>query len=169
MNPQHAKVISDFLLTNLDYEVTLTLGVFEAVPAGRLDYRPDSLSRTALALMRHLTLEDEWLLNAIAAGSFAPLPDDTDACGILTPADAIAQYKQRIPAATARVRACSGEDLVRIIDLFGAIKMPAVGFLSLMLRHTAHHRGQLSSYLRAMGAKVPPIYGPTADTVAATA
>ena len=26
-----------------------------------------------------------------------------------------------------------------------------------------HHRGQLSSYLRPMGAKVPSIYGPSAD------
>jgi uncharacterized damage-inducible protein DinB len=44
------------------------------------------------------------------------------------------------------------------------LKMPAVEFLSLTLRHSAHHRGQLSAYLRAMGGKVPPIYGPTADT-----
>ena len=27
-----------------------------------------------------------------------------------------------------------------------------------------HHRGQLTTYLRAMGAKVPSIYGPSADT-----
>ncbi|QQS22740.1 hypothetical protein IPM19_03870 [bacterium] len=27
-----------------------------------------------------------------------------------------------------------------------------------------HHRGQLATYLRAMGAKVPPIYGPSADS-----
>jgi uncharacterized damage-inducible protein DinB len=27
-----------------------------------------------------------------------------------------------------------------------------------------HHRGQLATYLRAMGEKVPSIYGPTADT-----
>ena len=26
-----------------------------------------------------------------------------------------------------------------------------------------HHRGQLSTYLRPMGAKVPSIYGPSAD------
>ncbi|HEX8252287.1 MAG TPA: DinB family protein [Thermoanaerobaculia bacterium] len=26
-----------------------------------------------------------------------------------------------------------------------------------------HHRGQLSAYLRPMGGKVPPIYGPSAD------
>jgi uncharacterized damage-inducible protein DinB len=27
-----------------------------------------------------------------------------------------------------------------------------------------HHRGQLSTYLRPMGGKVPAIYGPSADT-----
>ncbi|MDE3137033.1 MAG: hypothetical protein KGL59_10700, partial [Acidobacteriota bacterium] len=32
------------------------------------------------------------------------------------------------------------------------------------VKHSVHHRGQLSSYLRAMGGKVPGIYGPTADT-----
>jgi uncharacterized damage-inducible protein DinB len=26
-----------------------------------------------------------------------------------------------------------------------------------------HHRGQITTYLRAMGAKVPQVYGPTAD------
>jgi uncharacterized damage-inducible protein DinB len=38
----------------------------------------------------------------------------------------------------------------------------------MMLRHSAHHRGQLSAYLRAMGGKVPSIYGPSADTMAVT-
>jgi uncharacterized damage-inducible protein DinB len=31
------------------------------------------------------------------------------------------------------------------------------------LKHGIHHRGQLSAYLRPMGAKVPSIYGPSAD------
>jgi len=31
------------------------------------------------------------------------------------------------------------------------------------LHHTIHHRGQLSSYLRSMGAKVPSIYGESYD------
>jgi uncharacterized damage-inducible protein DinB len=36
------------------------------------------------------------------------------------------------------------------------------------MRHTAHHRGQLlSAYLRAMGGKVAPIYGPHAPTTVA--
>ena len=44
------------------------------------------------------------------------------------------------------------------------MKMPAVTFLSLNVRHSVHHRGQLSSYLRPMGAKVPGIYGPSGDS-----
>jgi uncharacterized damage-inducible protein DinB len=31
------------------------------------------------------------------------------------------------------------------------------------MRHSVHHRGQLSTYLRAMGAKVPAIYVESAD------
>jgi uncharacterized damage-inducible protein DinB len=34
---------------------------------------------------------------------------------------------------------------------------------SIMLNHWYHHRGQLSVYLRQVGAKVPSIYGPSAD------
>ena len=32
-----------------------------------------------------------------------------------------------------------------------------------MLNHLAHHRGQLTVYLRLLGATVPAIYGPSAD------
>jgi uncharacterized damage-inducible protein DinB len=42
--------------------------------------------------------------------------------------------------------------------------MPAVNCLLFMVKHGAHHRGQLSAYLRPMGAKVPAIYGQSADT-----
>jgi uncharacterized damage-inducible protein DinB len=31
------------------------------------------------------------------------------------------------------------------------------------LNHLAHHRGQLTVYLRLLGATVPAIYGPSAD------
>jgi uncharacterized damage-inducible protein DinB len=40
---------------------------------------------------------------------------------------------------------------------------PAVTFVILGMHHTIHHRGQLSSYLRSMGAKVPSIYGESYD------
>ncbi len=31
------------------------------------------------------------------------------------------------------------------------------------INHWAHHRGQMTVYLRLLGAKVPSIYGPSAD------
>ena len=163
MRPEEAKAIGDFLLATLDTEVNTTASVLSAVPAGRLDYRPDSLSKTAIGLVRHITLEDEWFLNMIADGRFSPPPDDSDACGIATPAQAAARYTERIPGGIARVRALSGAQLAEVMEMFG-MTLPRVAALGLALRHSTHHRGQLSAYLRAMGGKVPSIYGPSADT-----
>ena len=164
MDPQQARTVAEFLTADFEMEMQTTLRVLEAVPADRLDYHPDDKSKTGLGLVRHITLEDEWMLNSVADGQFTPPPDDSDACGIMTPADAVARYKERVPAALARVRALDGERLSGMIDLMGAIQMPAVHFISLAVKHSVHHRGQLSSYLRAMGGKVPGIYGPSADT-----
>jgi uncharacterized damage-inducible protein DinB len=138
--------------------------VLQAVPPSHLDYRPDAKSKTGLGLVRHLALEDEWLLNCIANGAFTQPPDDSDACGIMSPADAAARYREKVPAALNRVRAMSGEQLAKTIDLFGVVQAPGVNFLAMALKHSVHHRGQLSTYLRAMGGKVPGIYGPSADT-----
>ena len=42
--------------------------------------------------------------------------------------------------------------------------MPRMALLrTVMLNHWYHHRGQLSVYLRQVGAAVPSIYGPSAD------
>jgi uncharacterized damage-inducible protein DinB len=169
MNPQQAKAVADALLADFASEIPLTVGVFNAVPPDRLDFRPDPLSKTALGLLRHLTLEDEWLLGLAAGEPAVAFPDDSDACGLMTPADAAAEYEKRMTAILGRLRALSGEDLLREVDMLGIIRMPAVNFISLALRHSCHHRGQLSTYLRPMGSKVPGIYGPTADTVTATA
>lgn len=169
MNPQEAKTIASFLAADFEQEMPTTLRVIEAVPAGHLDYRPDAKSKTGLGLVRHLALEDEWLLNCIANGAFTPPPDDSDACGVMNPADGAARYKDKVPAALARVRALPGEQLAVTLDMFGMMQAPAVNFLAVALKHSVHHRGQLSSYLRAMGGTVPGIYGPSADTAVGTA
>jgi uncharacterized damage-inducible protein DinB len=158
------KAIADFLASDYEGEIQTTVRVLQAVPQGRLDYRPDEKSKTGLGLLRHITLEDEWLLDCIANGQFTPPPDDSDACGIMSPADAATRYKEKVPVALNRVRAMSGEQLSKVIDLFGMVQAPGVNFLAMAIKHSVHHRGQLSTYLRAMGGKVPGIYGPSADT-----
>ena len=56
------------------------------------------------------------------------------------------------------------EQAAKIVDFRGAFQLPAVAFLDFSLRHAIHHRGQLSTYLRAMGGKVPAIYGESYDS-----
>lgn len=53
------------------------------------------------------------------------------------------------------------------LDFRGIFQRPAVSFLLFGLNHTIHHRGQLSSYLGCMGAKVPAIYGESYDSAQA--
>jgi len=164
MNSTETKTVADFLIADFENEMQATLRVIEAVPNGHLDFRPDPKSKTALGLVRHIPLEDEWLLNSIANGVFTPPPDDSDACGIMTPADAAARYKEKVPAALNRVRALPGEKLTQVLDVLGMIQAPAISLLAMAAKHSVHHRGQLSTYLRPMGGQVPGIYGPSADT-----
>ena len=68
-------------------------------------------------------------------------------------------HKDRI----AKLQALPADKLVQPLPFFGVMELPAVAFLNLMNLHTSHHRGQLSTHLRPMGAKVPSIYGGSAD------
>ena len=43
------------------------------------------------------------------------------------------------------------------------MQMPNATYLGFANNHSVHHRGQLAAYLRAMGSKVPAIYGDSAD------
>jgi len=164
MDSNQVKVVADFLIGDFQNEMQTTLRVFEAVPSGHLNYQPDPKAKDTIGLVRHITLEDEWILNSIADGEFKAPPAGDDSCGIMSPAEAVARYKEKVPAALERVRALPAEKLTANIDLLGMIQMPAINFLAMALKHSVHHRGQLSTYLRPMGGKNPSIYGPSADT-----
>lgn len=62
-----------------------------------------------------------------------------------------------------RLKQVKGEQLIQPVDFRGLFQFPAVIYLQLGLSHSIHHRGQLSMYLRPMGAKVPSIYGESYD------
>jgi len=49
------------------------------------------------------------------------------------------------------------------VSFFNVFNLPAVLYMDFWIKHTVHHRGQLSTYLRAMNAHVPGIYGGSAD------
>jgi hypothetical protein len=53
--------------------------------------------------------------------------------------------------------------LAKPMDFRGLLTLPSVAFLRVGLSHSVHHRGQLSMYLRPIGAAVPSIYGESYD------
>jgi hypothetical protein len=62
-----------------------------------------------------------------------------------------------------RLASVTGEQLMQTIDFRGLLRFPAVIYVQVALSHSVHHRGQLSMYLRPMGAAVPSIYGESHD------
>ena len=162
MNPEFAAGLRDYLLTGLEGEVAATERVILAVPADQPDYAPDPKATKALALAYHIISSEIAFFEFIATQSMdrfmAEMPES-----IKTPADVIAYRDASRPAAVAAVRAMSGDDLSKVINFFGAFNFPAVVYLSFANSHGIHHRGQLSTYLRPMGSKVPSIYGGSAD------
>jgi uncharacterized damage-inducible protein DinB len=63
----------------------------------------------------------------------------------------------------------SDEQLAEEVDFFGMMKMSRAEWIGFANNHSVHHRGQLSTHLRAMGCKVPDIYGPSGDSERARA
>jgi uncharacterized damage-inducible protein DinB len=156
-----------FLLQNvylgpLKIESRTTKKILEAVPADKSDYRPDPISKSAIELARHIAASDNRFVETVINGVFdtnpAMIPDSAK-----TPAEIAAWYEQRFAKNYDALTKISGEQLVKIIDFRGMMQRPAVTFVMMGLHHTIHHRGQLSSYLRCMGAKVPSIYGESYD------
>ncbi len=72
-------------------------------------------------------------------------------------------YKREVPPRIKALRELPAEKLTQVVDFFGVMKQPNAAFLGIATTHGVHHRGQLAAYLRAMGSKVPSIYGGSAD------
>jgi len=167
MSPEHAHLfVHNALLGVLKVENRITTSVLAAVPSRNLDYRPDPCAKTANELLRHIASADNFFLKSVVDGAFVPgsvkIPDE-----VRTPAEIVEWYGKEYAENFDAVTQLSGEQLIRIVDFRGLLKRPAYTFLQAGLLHTVHHRGQLSSYLRAMGGKVPAIYGESYDSAEA--
>jgi uncharacterized damage-inducible protein DinB len=139
--------------------------VLGAVNNDNRNYKPDAKSRTAWELATHLATADIWFIDSIVQGRFDWNPDAAKKAEeqFKTVADVVAFYKQTFPARLQQLRSLPGATLAEPLDFFGVMKMTRAQFVGFANNHSVHHRGQLAAYLRAMGSKVPNIYGPSAD------
>lgn len=159
MKPEQAKSVAETIGQQLQQEWMTTYKVINAIPEAKRDYKPETHSRSAWELAAHLAGADIWFLDGILAGEFGKPSDEALAPTVLELAD---WYKREFPNRLERVLALDGNKLSQTINFYG-MKMPAVQYLVFTLAHMVHHRGQLSTYLRPMGGKVPSIYGGSFD------
>jgi uncharacterized damage-inducible protein DinB len=158
---EFAVAYRDVMLDGLAHEMQTTSKVIAAIPDGRRDYKPDPKARTAWDLAWHLVTVEIQFMEEIAEGRFSMEPRYKDAPK--TVAEMGAWYEKNFTRGLERVRAMTPEQLLTQIDFYGAFNLPAMFYLGFVNNHSIHHRGELATYLRPMGSKVPSIYGPSAD------
>jgi uncharacterized damage-inducible protein DinB len=144
-------------------ELPKFVSVLKSVPQGRLDYRPDPKARTAQQLAWVLAQEEAALATLIETGTVewkdetAPGRIDDIVSAFERSAAAVNQQLEKLDAA-------GWEKKAKMLMGAGGAWEDGIGqFLWGFLLDAIHHRGQLSTYLRPMGSKVPSIYGPSAD------
>jgi len=159
-------LLNEIFLPALKNEHLRTRAVIEAIPLTKGDYRPDPVSKTALELAWHIVAAEKRFLEGIAIGGFDFTPmHRPDA--VQNSADIARWYEEMFQAVLPRLEKMFPEQLAKSLDFRGMFQSPAVTFFQIAMNHTIHHRGQLSVYLRPMGAKVPAIYGESYDSAEA--
>jgi uncharacterized damage-inducible protein DinB len=163
----------EFFIRRWTMEYPATLEVCQALPADRLDYRPHSASRAAGELVALLvSLERSCVdLCETGRGSYNAALRFHPSLGSAALQEMIAAYGQHHHALADKLNRLDdatwnrpawltrGDQEIILRDSVG-------GLLWIALFDAIHHRGQLSTYIRPMGGKVPSIYGPSADSAA---
>ena len=163
---QASFLLQGVYLPGLRNEHRITKSVIEAIPLDKGDYRPDSISKSALDLAWHIVATEMRFLDVLPAGEFdfSPRPRPES---VKNSADLAAWYADNFELHFEKLTKLSNEQLLKIVDFRGMFQLPAVMYLGFVLSHSVHHRGQLSMYLRPMGAKVPAMYGESYDSAEA--
>lgn len=150
----------------LQFEHRTTRGVIEAIPSDAPDYRPDPKAKSAMEIAWHIVASEHRFLRGVAAGAFDFTPiHRPDA--VRNSTEIGAWFGESFEKSVEEISKLTGEQLAKAVDFRGMFSLPAANFLAFALRHTIHHRGQLSTYLRPMGGKVPAIYGESYDSAEA--
>jgi uncharacterized damage-inducible protein DinB len=160
MTPEQAKLLCKVFADTMQNETKTTAKVIRAIPEDKKSYQPEPKARTAHDLAWHLVTAEIWFLDGVLNGEFSmgETPGAPPTIGAI-----LEWYESNYRDRIEKLNNLAADKLSKPLPFFGIMEMPAVSYLNFLNLHTAHHRGQLSTYLRPMGSKVPDIYGGSAD------
>ena len=162
--------MTDFFLAQLDREVPPSRRALERVPEGRPDWKPHeksmplgyltTLVATMPAWIAMMVRQDSLGLRPVSGAGYKPPATDTKAKLLAAADDSVKQALEALRSTNDTFLETKWQLLVggHVVD-----ENPRHMAIASTFTHLGHHRGQLSVYLRLNDAKVPSMYGPSAD------
>jgi len=141
-------------------ETNKVLSIWRAFSGTDAVFRPDARSSSVMEIMKHQLLSERRFFGEFL-GSPEPPPAEVLSAGT-TPDDFA---RRMLELARPRVGYLAAQDEAWWITKipFFDVERDRLWIFWRRVLHTAHHRTQLTGYLRMLGKPVPSSYGPTAD------
>ena len=163
--------LTEYLLGEVEREGPLTRRALEAVPEGRDDWKPHAKSMPLGRLAGLVAMMPSWLTMMIEKDELDLKPPAGTTSQfqreLKTRKDLVDALEEGVAGARKALAGTSDEHLMKPWRLLVAghvvAEQPRYVMLQDSINHLAHHRGQLTVYLRLNDQPVPAIYGPSAD------
>ncbi len=159
--PRAANPVFQHLLDTYASETSKVISMWRQFAPADMAFKPADRSSSVLDIMKHQLLsERRFFAEFIGLGgepeAAALMPQD------LTPAAFCRRQEELCLPRLERMASHDQDWWLEVVPFFDVRRQRIWVFWRRVL-HTAHHRTQLSVYLRLLGKPVPSSYGPTAD------
>jgi uncharacterized damage-inducible protein DinB len=162
--------LTDFFREELDREVERSRKALEQVPDGQYQWKPHERSMIFGYLADMVATIPTWISMEIDRDELDIAPPEgqgTKKEQKETKAELLKALDEAATGARSALEKTTDEHLMTNWKLLAqgnvVMELPRYQFIQETINHWAHHRGQMTVYLRLMGAKVPALYGPSAD------
>ena len=162
--------LTELLIAELDREVPRSRRALAEVPAGKYDWKPHDKSMIFGYLANMVATMPSWVAMGVNLNELDVAPASGSAMSHekLETSDALVKALDKSAAdARAALSGTTDDFLMTPWKLLARGQVvqetPRWEMIQDTINHWAHHRGQMTVYLRLLGAKVPSIYGPSAD------
>jgi len=160
--------LTEQLLGELDREAARTKRVLEQVPSGRDDWKPHDKSMALGRLAGMIATMPSWVTLIVKQDELDLTPPGGNKWTLPSQNELTTAHDKSVADARATLQGTNDTLLLTTnwkLRAGGHVMSEAPRHIALrdMLNHLSHHRGQLTVYLRLLGAKVPAVYGPSAD------
>lgn len=162
--------LTEFLAEELDREIDRSRRALEQVPAGKYDWKPHEKSMIFGYLANMVATIPSWVAMEINLEELDIAPAEgskTEQQRMETSEELLRGLDKTAADAREALKKTTDEHLMTSWRLLAGGKVvleaPRHEMIQDTINHWSHHRGQMTVYLRLMGAKVPALYGPSAD------